>query len=355
MVIKDQAGPIRSGEELDRGRLEAYLKQALPDMAGELVIEQFPRGFSNLTYLLRLGQRQLVLRRPPHGTKAKSAHDMGREFRVLSALQGVFPYCPRPLVFCQDHAVMDCDFYVMDRLQGLIIRKQVPPELNLSPEQMGRLCRHLLEVQLELHGIDYQAVGLGDFGKPEGYVERQVLGWSQRYRAARTPDAPDYEWVMGWLAEHMPPDCKRPAIIHNDFKLDNVVLDPTDPTRVLGVLDWEMATVGDPLMDLGNSLAYWVQADDPPELIQIASVPTHLPGALSRREIMQLYAQKSGLALEGFGYYYCFGLFRLAVIAQQIYYRYYHGQTKDQRFAGLVTAVQVLERASRRAIENSSS
>ncbi|RJX35366.1 MAG: phosphotransferase family protein [Desulfarculus sp.] len=354
MQIQDQAAPIRSGEELSRERLAAYLKQAVPELRGELEIEQFPRGFSNLTYLLKVGERQMVLRRPPHGTKAKSAHDMGREFRVLSALQGVFPYCPRPLAFCQDPAVMGCDFYVMERLQGVILRKQLPPGLSFPPEQMGRLCRRLLEVQLELHGIDYQAVGLGDFGKPVGYVERQVLGWSQRYRAAHTPDAPDYEWVMAWLVEHMPLDSVRPAIIHNDFKLDNVVLDPADLTRIVGVLDWEMATIGDPLMDLGNSLAYWVQSDDPPELIQIASVPTYLPGSPSRRELMQLYAQKSGLALEGFDYYYCFGLFRLAVIAQQIYYRFHHGQTKDQRFAALILAVQVLERAARQVIENTS-
>lgn len=354
MDLTDQAAPIRRGEELDASRVEAYLKRAIPGLRGELVIEQFPRGFSNLTYLLKVGDRQMVLRRPPHGTKAKSAHDMGREFRVLSALQGVFPYCPRPLAFCQDPAVMGCDFYVMERLQGVILRKQLPPDFSLPPERMNRLCRRLLEVQMELHGIDYQAVGLSDFGKPAGYVQRQVTGWCQRYRAARTPDAPDYEEVMDWLKANMPPDCDRPAVIHNDYKLDNVVLDPADPTRIIGVLDWEMATIGDPLMDLGNSLAYWVQADDPAELIKIASVPTYLPGAPSRRDMMQLYAQKSGLALEGFDYYYCFGIFRLAVIAQQIYYRFYHGQTKDQRFAALILAVQGLERAARRVIENTS-
>ncbi len=351
MEHRDQAAQIRSGEELDVGRVRDYLGENIPGLSGELTIRQFPRGFSNLTYLLEMGGRQMVLRRPPHGTKAKSAHDMGREFKVLSALQGTYPYCPQPLAFCQDPEVLGCDFYVMERLEGVIIRKDLPQGFNLSPEQVRSLFTRLLEVQLELHSIDYEAVGLGDFGKPAGYVERQVTGWCKRYRAARTDDAPDFEAVMAWLNEHMPPDAARATIVHNDFKLDNVVVDAGDPTKIIGVLDWEMATIGDPLMDLGNTLAYWVQAEDPDERQLMRSMPSNLEGALTRREVIELYAGRTGRTIAEFDYYYCFGLFRLAVIAQQIYYRFYHGQTQDERFAALIFGVNVLEKAASQVME----
>jgi aminoglycoside phosphotransferase (APT) family kinase protein len=347
------AGKVRPGEELDVARVEAYLKDTLDGLSGPLTLKQFPSGYSNLTYLLTIGDRELVLRRPPFGTKAKTAHDMGREYRVLFALSGVFPYAPRPLVYTEDESIIGCPFYVMERIPGIILRRDPPPGLNLSPAQMGALCRHLFEILVELHGIDYQAVGLGDFGKPEGYVKRQVEGWSRRYRNARTPDAPDGEEVMAWIAEKMPPDSDPPALIHGDFKLDNVVLDPADPTRIVGVLDWEMATVGDPLMDLGNSMAYWVEAGDPPDRQAIRRMPTNLDGALTRREAVELYVRKSGRPIDNFEYYYVFGLFRLAVIGQQIYYRFYHGQTQDQRFRAIILAVQVLDKTAREIIVGS--
>jgi aminoglycoside phosphotransferase (APT) family kinase protein len=351
MEHRDQAAQIRSGEELDTARVQTFLADNIPGLDGDLTIRQFPRGFSNLTYLLEMGGRQMVLRRPPHGTKAKSAHDMNREFKVLSALHGTYAYCPQPLAFCQDPEVMGCDFYVMERLEGIIIRKDLPSGLALSRDQVRTLFTRLMEVQLELHSIDYEAVGLGDFGKPAGYVERQVTGWCKRYRAARTDDAPDFETVMAWLGQNMPPDAQRATIVHNDFKLDNLVVDSGDPTRITGVLDWEMATIGDPLMDLGNTLAYWVQADDPQERQLMRSMPSNLEGALTRREVIDLYARRTGRPLEDFQYYYCFGLFRLAAIAQQIYYRYYHGQTQDQRFAALIFGVNVLDKAAKKVIE----
>jgi len=349
----DKPKAIRRGEELDLKRVEAFLKDAIPGLSGALSVQQFPSGFSNLTYLIKVGDSELVLRRPPFGTKAKSAHDMGREYRMLKALKPVFPYCPSPMVYCEDDTVMGCPFYVMERLKGIILRKDLPDGMNLSPREARRLCENLVDVQLELHNIDYQAVGLGDYGKPEGYVRRQVEGWSARYRNARTPDAPDYENVMAWLLEKMPPESGRPAIIHNDYKFDNVVLDAADPLKIVGVLDWEMATIGDPLMDLGSSLAYWVEATDSPNALLIRMMPTTIPGALTRDEIVARYAERSGIPIPNFDFYLCFGLFRLAVIAQQIYYRFYHGQTSDERFKMLIVAVQVLEENARALIAKS--
>jgi aminoglycoside phosphotransferase (APT) family kinase protein len=325
----------RPGEELDAAAVADYLASVLPELTGDISITQFPGGASNLTYLVEIGGDQLVLRRPPFGTKARSAHDMGREYRILSRLRPVFPYCPRPLALCEDPDVLGEPFYVMDRLEGTILRRELPGGLKLPPEQARALCTELLDVHLRLHSVDYDAAGLSDMGKPDGYVQRQVLGWSRRYRDARTADVPENESLMDWLEASMPTEGAGGCIIHNDYKFDNVVLERTDEgLRISGVLDWEMATLGDPLMDLGCSLAYWIQADDPPEMMAARMMPTHLPGMMSRREIVDYYLSRSGLEVGSFDFYYVFGLFRLAVIVQQIYYRYFHGQTADQRFAG---------------------
>jgi len=348
--VTDRPTLVREGEELDLKAVEAFLKDSIPGLTGDLVVEQFPSGYSNLTYLIRVGGTELVLRRPPFGRKAKSAHDMGREYRILSALKDVFPYSPRPLVYTEDPSVMGCPFYVMERIKGIILRKNPPKGLSFSPDEMRRLCENLLDVHLELHSVDYKAIGLEGFGKPEGYVRRQVEGWSERFRAAWTPDAPSFDPVMQWLHDTMPDDSKRPALIHNDYKFDNVVLNPEDPLQIIGVLDWEMATIGDPLMDLGSSLAYWVQADDPEDFQAARMMPTNLPGALTRRELVDRYASRAGITIDNFDFYLCFGLFRLAVIAQQIYYRYYHGQTKDERFKVLIFAIHILEKAAMRTI-----
>ena len=353
MDYTDKPKAIRQGEELDLKRVEEFLKDTIPGLTGELSVQQFPSGFSNLTYLIAVGDTELVLRRPPFGTKAKSAHDMGREYRMLKALKPVYPYGPEPLVYSEDEAVMGCPFYVMERLKGIILRKDIPAGLHLSPQDARRLCENLVDVQLELHTIDYKAIGLDGYGRPEGYVRRQVEGWSQRYRNARTPDAPDYEDVMTWLMEKMPPESPKPGIIHNDYKFDNVVLDADNPLKIVGVLDWEMATIGDPLMDLGSSLAYWVEAADPPNAQLIRMLPTTIPGAMTRAEIVARYAERSGISIPNFDFYLCFGLFRLAVIAQQIYYRFYHGQTRDERFKMLIVAVQVLEESARSLIGKS--
>jgi aminoglycoside phosphotransferase (APT) family kinase protein len=353
MEFTDRPTEVRQGEELDLKVIETFLKDNISGLSGELLVRQFPSGYSNLTYLIQVGDRELVLRRPPFGRKAKTAHDMGREYRILKALNPVFPYCPKPLVYTEDASIMSCPFYVMERIRGIILRKSLPKGLELTPDQMRSLCESLLDVHYQLHSVDYKAIGLEGFGKPEGYVKRQVEGWSERYKAARTPDAPTFEKVMQWLHDKMPPDFPKPAIIHNDFKFDNVVLDPDHPLKIVGVLDWEMATLGDPLMDLGSSLGYWVQSDDPPNFQAIGMQPTNLPGAFTRNELVKRYAEKAGIHIDRFEFYLCFGLFRLAVIVQQIYYRFYHGQTKDERFKALIVVAHILEEQAMRTIEGS--
>ncbi len=349
MSFDDPTRPPRPGEEIDAGRLAAYLAKVRPDLGGPLEITQFPAGHSNLTYLLRVGEEELVLRRPPGGTKPKSGHDMHREWVMLSALEGHFPYVPEPVAYCDDPAVLGAPFFIMRRIRGLILRRDLPSNLHLDPGAMRTLCERLIDVHRELHALDYREMGLEGLGHPDGYVERQVAGWSRRYRAARTPDVPDFEEVMEWLKANRPPE-RGASIIHNDFRFDNVVLDPDEPLRILGVLDWEMATIGDPLMDLGASLAYWIEANDPPQLQAIRLVPTTHPGALTRQEVVSRYLEESGLEVENFVFYYVYGLFRLAGIAQQIYYRFYHGQTRDGRFGSLGRAVHVLEATARRAM-----
>jgi len=349
----DRPGDVRKGEGLDAESIEAYLKRAVPELEGPVRVRQYPSGASNLTYLLSFYNRQLVLRRPPFGTKAATAHDMGREYRVLSALNGRWPYAPRPLLYCEDPDVIGSPFYVMEHIEGIIVRKDLPNGLFTSGRQVRRLFERFVHILHELHSLDYHAMGLGDLGRPEGYVRRQVVGWNRRYRAARTPDVPDCETVMDWLEEMIPPETDRPGIIHNDFRLDNMVLDPSDPFRIIGVLDWEMATIGDPLMDLGCTLGYWVEKDDPEERHLVRTMPTHVEGALTRKEFVDLYGNISGLRMDRFDFYYCFGLFRLAVIIQQIYYRFYHGQTQDERAKGYARAVPVLERAAKGVIVRS--
>ncbi len=229
MTHTDNATNVREGEELDRASVETYLKDSLPGLSGPVTIRQFPSGFSNLTYLLSVGGRELVLRRPPFGKKAKTAHDMEREYRMLKALKPVFPYSPEALLYCEDQSVMGCSFYVMERLKGIILRKNLPEGMTLSTADARSLCTSMIEVIHKLHSADYRKIGLADYGKPEGYVQRQVEGWSTRYRDAKTPDSKDFEAVMLWLHDHIPPDTTTPGIIHNDFKFYNLVLN-TDKT-----------------------------------------------------------------------------------------------------------------------------
>ncbi|SDI23967.1 Predicted kinase, aminoglycoside phosphotransferase (APT) family [Pseudomonas flavescens] len=343
MTLTDRSAAIRQGEELDARAVDAYLKAHLGGLSGEPRISQFPGGASNLTYLLSYAGRELVLRRPPFGSKAKSAHDMGREFRILNKLRDAFPYCPQAFVHCIDQSVIGAEFYVMERLEGVILRADLPAELKLTPAQTTTLCKGFIDRLVELHQVDYQACGLDDLGKPDGYVARQISGWSERYDNARTPDAPLWREVRTWLRENMPADHPRSAIVHNDYRFDNVILDPDDPMRIIGVLDWELTTLGDPLMDLGNTLAYWIEADDPPAVQLMRRQPSNAPGMLTRQAFVEYYAERAGMQIDGFDFYYLYGLFRLAGIVQQIYYRYYHGQTGDKRFASFVQMNALLE------------
>jgi aminoglycoside phosphotransferase (APT) family kinase protein len=351
----DRAAPVRPGEDLHTERLAAYLHAHLPGNGSgappPLIVEQFPRGYSNLTYLLRLGDRELVLRRPPFGANIKSAHDMGREYRILRGLEGVYAKVPQPLLYCDDERVLGAPFYVMARVGGVILRERLPVGLTVAPGEMRRICESLVATLAELHAVDFAGAGLADLGKAEGYVARQVRGWTQRYANAATHDLAEMAAVAQWLAEHMPPE-RGAALIHNDFKLDNLVLAAEDLTQVRAVLDWEMATIGDPLMDLGTTLGYWIQAGDPPELQRIGLA--RFDGSLRRSEVVAHYARCTGrdpqaLAAE-MVYYYVFGLFKIAVIAQQIYYRFRQGFTQDPRFGALDTVVAACAGMAQKAL-----
>ena len=342
MSLQAEAAPVRAGEALDANRLGDYLALVLPGLALPLAVRQFPSGFSNLSYLLTAGDREFVLRRPPIGTRPKSGHDMGREYRVLTALQGVFAESPRPIHFCQDESVIGAPFYIVERIRGIILRRDYPSGLVAAPALIRDQQCALIDTLARLHGIDHRAHGLGEFGRPDGYARRQVEGWGGRYARAITDDAADADAVIEWLTTQVPREVAEPALIHNDYKLDNVVFDVADPGKLIGVLDWEMATIGDPWMDLGCSLAYWVEADDAPELLATRMLPTHLPGSLTRTEVLQRYAAARGIPAPAFRFYRAFGLFRLAVIVQQIYFRYFHGETRDPRFAPLGPMARVL-------------
>jgi aminoglycoside phosphotransferase (APT) family kinase protein len=330
----------RPGEELDVEKLAPWLEREL-GATGHVAVEQFPGGHSNLTYLLRIGERELVLRRPPFGSKVKSAHDMGREHLVLSKLAPHVGWAPRPVAYCEDPAVLGAPFYLMERIRGVVLRRQLPPGVELDAAMAQRLSETLLDTLVELHALDYREIGLGDLGKPDGYVARQVHGWAKRYVDARTDDIEEMPRVAAWLEAHMP--ASPPAsIIHNDYKFDNVVYDSTRFQRVVGVLDWEMATVGDPLMDLGTTLCYWVEARDPDGLKNLSFGPTMVPGMATRAELAARYAARTGRDVGGIVFYYAFGLFKTAVVLQQIYFRWKQGLTKDERFGGLIHAVRLL-------------
>jgi len=324
-------------------RVDAWLKARAPEIASSPlpIVTQYAGGASNWTYRLRYPSQDLVLRRPPAGTKAKSAHDMGRESQILNRLAPLYPLVPETIAYCGDPEVLGADFYVMRCLDGIILRQNLPPDLRLSPEATRTLCLHFIDALVALHRIDPRAAGLGDLDKGAGYAKRQVAGWTDRYTKARTRNVPRAVRVMQWLSAHAPADV-RSCVIHNDFRFDNVVLDRGEPTRIIGVLDWEMATVGDPLMDLAGALAYWVEAGDGPFFRALRRQPTHLPGMLKRREVVTAYCQAMKLPEPDWTFYEIFGLFRLAAIAQQIYFRYHSKETRNPAFKHFWLYVHVL-------------
>ncbi|MEM7083483.1 MAG: phosphotransferase family protein [Pseudomonadota bacterium] len=334
----DSADPQRDSEQLDQAVLERYLLEQNVIHEPISAITQFSGGASNLTYRVQSGELDLILRRPPFGHKAKTAHDMSREVTVLSALSPHLAVCPKPVHFCEDEAVMGSPFYLMERIAGVIIRREMPPALSAQPGLYERMCQEFADQLVALHTLDPAAVGLADFGKPEGYVARQVNGWISRLEAAVTQNTLSFDALANWLIDHMPDDHVESAIIHNDYKFDNVIWSEQslldNAPRIIGVLDWEMATLGDPLMDLGSTLAYWVEAGDPAPLIATGMMPTYLPGMLSRQGFSDHYVAQRGWDSHDMAYYRTFGLFRLAVIVQQIYYRFDLKQTDNPMFAG---------------------
>lgn len=339
--------PLRIGETIDVDSLRHYLDSRL-GCGGKLEVEQFPSGSSNLTYLVVMGPEEYVLRLPPFGNTVKTAHDMRREFNVLSKLSAVYKPAPKPILFCDDTSVIGAEFYLMERRKGLIIRgntrQNLPADFQAdairselekcenSQEFRIRVCRSFIQNLAELHALDYRAAGLGDLGKPEGYCRRQVEGWTRRYQAARTCEIKELENVIEWLNRNIPPESGS-SLIHNDYKFDNIMLDPFDLTRVTAVLDWEMVTIGDPLMDLGTTLGYWMSADVGKELLNLPFNPRVLMENISRSELSEMYVAASGHDVADMLFYYAFGTFKIAVIAQQIYARYVKGLTQDERFA----------------------
>ncbi len=417
--IMGETKAVRKGEEIDIDSLRTYLKgqPSVPD--GEIEVEQFPGGSSNLTYLIRLGRMEFVLRRPPFGNTVKSAHDMQREFDVLTKLSAVYEPAPRPLLFCKDQTVIGSEFYLMERRQGLIIRGKIPgthpqseppavagglssdtvthesvggnasvnerakpsdhdpdfsgtqsvssshrvnsphvskgsatPPRTLENDHNLRLdvCRSFIQNLADLHSLDLWDAKLETLGKPDGYNRRQVEGWTKRYFAAKTGEVLELESTIAWLNENIPNESGA-SLIHNDYKFDNIMLDPSNLTRITAVLDWEMVTIGDPLMDLGTTLGYWIDRDAPDWLLTMPFNPRVLMENITRQDLVDMYANALGHAVPNMLFYYVFGTFKIAVIAQQIYARYVKGFTKDARFATFDKFVAALGRIAARAIE----
>lgn len=336
--------PVRPDEQFDARRVAGFLRASGVEV-GELEVEQFPAGQSNLTYLLRSGDWEAVLRRPPLGPVPPRAHDMTREFHILERLHPSFRLAPRPYVLCEDAAVIGAPFYVMERRHGLILDMDLPTDWKASVELHHGIAESLLRVLVDLHAVDWQAAGLGEIGRPDGYMRRQVSGWIERYHRARTVDVSEAEVLEQWLSDQLP-ESPAPTMIHNDYKLNNVLLDTGDPRRINAVLDWEMATVGDPLSDVASLAVYWTQPGES-ELMGGLRAVTSEPGFPTRQEIIDMYAQMSGRDLSGLNWYMAFAYYKVGVICQQIYYRWYRGQTHDARFEinGTV-AVNLVRRAA---------
>ncbi|MFM8912267.1 MAG: phosphotransferase family protein [Flammeovirgaceae bacterium] len=344
----DQPTTTRTGEEIDSQKLADYL-QAKVDGLNAISIQQYPSGYSNLTYLVTDGTHEFILRRPPFGANIKSAHDMQREFTVLQALhEAGYTKAPKPVLYCDDESIIGGKFYMMHRVAGVILRNRVPKGLTIAPEQFRAISISAIDTLVQLHQLDVNTSALGKLGKPEGYVQRQVEGWISRYQKAQTDDIQAMNEVAAWMPKNMPTTTPA-AFIHNDFKYDNLVLSPNRLEEVIAVLDWEMATVGDPLMDLGTTLAYWAEASDNDALKPFNL--TWMPGNLKRHEVAQYYGEKSGTNIDHLVFYYVFGSFKVAVICQQIYHRYKQGHTQDSRFAMLIHVIRACAENARRAID----
>lgn len=347
----DTPKSVRPGEELDLNALNEYLQSYASNIDKVLEISQFPGGFSNLTYCLKTENKAYVLRRPPFGANIKGGHDMGREFRVLSFLKGNYHKIPQPIMFCENEDVLGAPFYIMERIEGVILRTTNAPKLNLAPEILRQICESIVDNQVTLHALDIEETDLIQLGKPEGYVQRQVEGWINRYYKSETDKIADLDVAAEWMQSNLPL-AQTPAFLHNDYKYDNIILNPNHISEILGVLDWEMATVGDPLMDLGATLAYWTEANDL-DVMKMFNL-TWLPGNLTRQEVVHRYAEKSGRDLSNIIFYYVFGLYKNATIAQQIYARWKQGFSKDARFGALLPVIQAMGKKAVQVIDKQS-
>jgi len=324
---------VREGEDFDLAATERYMREHIENLPeGELEVRQFPSGASNLTYLVRIGDWEGVLRRPPLGPVPPKAHDMGRESRLLIKLHEAFPLAPKPYFFCEDESVIGAPFYVMERRKGVIVDDSFPEDVEPTEELRRGMSRMVVDTLVELHTVDWRKAGLGDLGRPEGFLERQVKGWIGRCDKAKTEEIEEVGPLSEWIQRNIP-ESPPATIVHNDYKLNNLLLNPEDLTEVRAVLDWEMTTIGDPLFDLAVSLSYWVEAGDSQELKEVLPTVADTPGFMTRKEFIDYYAQKSGRDLSDMHWYLVFGYFKLVVILQQIYARWHNGQTKDERFA----------------------
>lgn len=323
--------PVRDGEALNMEVVDPLLKAAIKGLSGTAKVTQFPSGASNLTYALDYPDRSLVLRRPPFGPRPKSGHDMFREYRIMRDLKPVFDAVPPVLYYTDDESHIGAEFYVMERVDGHILHK-IPKDWGWGEIENRKLCEAFFTILCDLHTLDVDAAGLSDFGKPQGYVERQILGWNRRWNRVLTDDVPHYEDIQAWLEDNMPADSGKVGVLHGDYRIDNCILDPIDPTKISALIDWEISALGDPLMDLGNTLAYWIQADDPPHMQLTVRQPSNIPGMMTRQEVIEFYAERTGYDVSNMSYYYVYGIWRLCVIIQQIYYRYVVGATQDARF-----------------------
>ncbi len=351
MAINQSTKPVRKGEELPEEKIKQFLleQHLLNSIHSELKISQFSNGYSNLTYLLQIEDKELVLRRPPFSAP-KRGHDMGREYQVLKHLNPVFNKTPNVYAFCVDTTIIGAPFYLMEKVDGIILTAKSAQQKQVTPESFKTIANTWLDTFVDFHQIDYKAAGLEDLGRPEGYVERQVRNWAKQYLAAATDDVPVATKVMAWMQEQQPKQYDH-SLIHNDFKYDNVVFKDDSWSEITAILDWEMCTLGDPLMDLGTSLGYWTTATDPDLMKQGLPSPTVMEGNPSRTEIVQEYALKSGRSINNLVFYYVYGLFKIAVIAQQIYYRYKHGHTQDPKFAHLNKASELCCNTAWQAIQ----
>jgi len=342
----DDTIEVRPDERFDENRLADYLHGRLPGSENPLAVRQFGGGAANLTYLLDYGSHEYVLRRPPLGPVAKSAHDMAREYKVLSVLHQVFPYAPQAFLYCEDKDLIGADFFVMQRRHGLVVRKSMPAEYKDAPLAARKMSTALVDALAEFHAVDYGALGLSDLGKPDGFIERQIEGWYKRWQSAKTEELPEMEFMYHWLKENLPSSTQS-SLIHNDYKLDNVMLSAEDPGQMVAIFDWDMCTLGDPLNDLGALLCYWTEPDDPPHFQAMARMPLGDLGFMTRAELAARYAEKSGRTLHDIHFYHALGLYRLVVIIAQIFIRYKRGQTQDKRFAAFEAMIPLTAQAAK--------